>query len=140
MRWNRATHCARRPALIAGAHSPFVLRAHYGTRDSLFTTASAEAYSLELDWHPCVPPPGIAAILSSSTKGLFEKFGVGKEKRKDTTAEKKEKRTWFANLSIKTRKYLNQILHTADESKGAAGMKWDVFVKVCHQCPSLEQW
>ncbi|KAF8829046.1 hypothetical protein HHX47_DHR3000898 [Lentinula edodes] len=71
------------------------------------------------------------ASLFSSTKGLFDKFGVGQEKKKDTSADKKERRNWFANLGKRTRTYMHQILNTADdETQGKAGMKWDIFVKV----------
>ncbi|KAJ3984757.1 hypothetical protein F5890DRAFT_1474338 [Lentinula detonsa] len=67
----------------------------------------------------------------SSTKGLLDKLGVGKEKDKDATADKKERCGWFAKLGKKTRKSMHQILNTAeDETKGMAGMKWDAFVKV----------
>ncbi|KAJ3834621.1 hypothetical protein EV361DRAFT_808140 [Lentinula raphanica] len=65
----------------------------------------------------------------SSTKGLLNKFGVGKEKTKDTVTEQKEKRAWFSKLGKKTKSYMRQILITdKDDSKG--GMKWEDFVKL----------
>ncbi|KAK7035444.1 hypothetical protein VNI00_011737 [Paramarasmius palmivorus] len=75
--------------------------------------------------------PDHASVFSNiKPKGVLARLGVGKE-QEETPHEKKEKRNFFASLRRKTRGYMHQILHTAeDETKGSAGMKWDTFVKV----------
>ncbi|KAF5389386.1 hypothetical protein D9757_004247 [Collybiopsis confluens] len=102
--------------------------------ESVTTAQSARSYihSEQLDAPKTkVKTRSAHSSIFSATRGLFEKFGVAKEKKTDTSSDKKERRAWFANLSKKTRQYVQQILHTADdETKGAAGMKWDTFVKV----------
>ncbi|KAJ4483176.1 hypothetical protein J3R30DRAFT_3697951 [Lentinula aciculospora] len=101
--------------------------------ETVTTAQSARSYlqSEQLDApRTKVKSRSAQASLFPSTKGLFNKFGVGKEKKKDTLVDKKERRAWFANLGKKTRTYLHQILNTADdETKGTTGMKWDTFVK-----------
>ncbi|KAG7098800.1 hypothetical protein E1B28_000705 [Marasmius oreades] len=73
------------------------------------------------------------ASLFSKPKGVLARLGVGQEE-KETPQDKKEKRSFFINLRKKTRGYMHQILHTAeDDTKGSAGMKWETFVKVMEQ-------
>ncbi|KAF9263366.1 hypothetical protein L218DRAFT_959393 [Marasmius fiardii PR-910] len=74
------------------------------------------------------------ASIFSKPKGVLARLGVGQEEDEDKPHEKKEKRNFFANLRKKTRGYMHQILHTAeDDTKGSAGMKWETFVKVMEQ-------
>ncbi|KAL0068782.1 hypothetical protein AAF712_004111 [Marasmius tenuissimus] len=69
------------------------------------------------------------ASMFAKQKGVLGKLASQAEEQ--TPHEKKEKRTFFASLRKKTRGYMHQILHTAeDDTKGSAGMKWDTFVKV----------
>ncbi|KAF5370711.1 hypothetical protein D9758_001875 [Tetrapyrgos nigripes] len=73
---------------------------------------------------------GKEASIFSSVK---RKLGVSREDRdeKEVKEEKKQKKKWFASLGKKTRAYMHQLLNTPEnETKGAAGMKWDTFVKV----------
>ncbi|ESK96615.1 hypothetical protein Moror_6835 [Moniliophthora roreri MCA 2997] len=99
------------------------------------TAESARSYikseNLDAPKNKVKSRPDHASLFSNiKPKGVLARLGVGKE-QEETPHEKKEKRNFFASLRRKTRGYMHQILHTAeDETKGSAGMKWDTFVKV----------
>ncbi|KAL0578301.1 hypothetical protein V5O48_003712, partial [Marasmius crinis-equi] len=59
------------------------------------------------------------ASMFTKPKGVLARLGVGQDEG-ETSHEKKEKRTFFAGLRKKTRDYMHQILHTAeDDTKGS---------------------
>ncbi|EEB97105.1 hypothetical protein MPER_03638 [Moniliophthora perniciosa FA553] len=61
-------------------------------------------------------PDHVSLFSNIKPKGVLARLGVVKEE--ETPHEKKEKRNFFASLRRKTRGYMHQILHTAeDETK-----------------------
>ncbi|KAI0074642.1 hypothetical protein K474DRAFT_1665173 [Panus rudis PR-1116 ss-1] len=69
-------------------------------------------------------------------KGFLSKLG-GKGKDKDKDAGKDgegDKKSFFSNLTKKTKTYMHQLLNTAeDEKKGIAPMKWENFLRVMRE-------